>query len=96
VRKTNEQSLKDLIAIMLKQQKLKGKLNEVRLIDCWEKVMGPTIAQRTLEITLKDHTLYLKVASAPLKQELHFNTERVIELLNEALGENVVKNVILR
>ncbi|MBL7925979.1 MAG: DUF721 domain-containing protein [Bacteroidia bacterium] len=96
MRNNNEHSLKDLIAVMLKQQRLKNKLNEVRLIESWEKVMGPTIAQRTLEITLKNETLYLKIASAPLKQELRYNLARIVELLNESLGEAVIKEVVIQ
>lgn len=95
MRNTNEQSLKEVIAEMMHRQKLKGKLTEVRIRDCWEKVMGPTIAQRTLDIQLKNKTLYIKINSAPLKHELSFNLEKLIQLLNDEIGERVLEEIIL-
>jgi predicted nucleic acid-binding Zn ribbon protein len=95
MRNTNEQSLKQVIEEMMQRNKLKGKLTEVRIQECWEKVMGPTIAQRTLGLALKNKALYVKVNSAPLKHELSFNLPRLVQLINEEMGENVITEVIL-
>lgn len=95
MRNTNEQSLKQVIDEMMHRQKLKGKLTEVRIQECWEKVMGPTIAQRTLGIALKNKTLYVKVSSAPLKQELSFNLPKLMQLLNEEMTETVITEIVI-
>lgn len=95
MRNTNEQSLKEVIAEMMHRQKLKGKLTEVRIRDCWEKVMGPTITIRTLDIQLKERKLFVKINSAPLKQELSYNLDKLVKLLNDEMGENVVHEIIL-
>ncbi|MEO8148145.1 MAG: DUF721 domain-containing protein [Bacteroidia bacterium] len=95
MRNANEQSLKEVIAEMLHRQKLKGKLTEVRIRDCWEKVMGPTITNRTLDIQLKNRKLFIKINSAPLKHELTYNLEKLVKLLNDEIGENVLDEIVL-
>ena len=95
MRNTNEQSLKEVIAELLQRQKLKGKLTEVRIRDCWEKIMGPTIAKRTIEIHIKNKTLFIKINSAPLRHELSYNLDKLIKLLNDEIGETVITEIIL-
>ncbi len=95
MRNTNEQSLKQVINEIMHRQKLKGKLSEVRIRDSWEKVMGPTIANRTTELKLKDNILSIRINSAPLRHELTYNLDRVKQLLNEEIGEAVISQIIL-
>ena len=80
---------------MLHRQKLKGKLTEVRIRDCWEKIMGPTIANRTVDIHMKNKTLYIKINSAPLRHELTYNLDKVMKLLNDEIGEIAIAEIIL-
>jgi len=95
MRNSNEQSLKDVIQDLLNAYRLRGKLNEVRLIGAWEKVMGKTISMRTTEIFIRDKTLFIKVISSPLKHELHFHRTNVIKMLNDEVGEEVINNLVI-
>lgn len=95
MRNTNEKSLKEVIEEMLRIQRLKKKLTEVRIRESWEKIMGPTIAMRTLDIQVKNKTLLLKINSAPLKHELSFSKEKIIKLLNDELGEKAIEEVTI-
>jgi len=93
MRKSNEQSIKDVIGEILENQKLKGRLDEVRLRIAWEALMGKAVANRTHAIGLKDGTLTLRITSAPLREELHYSSDKILQLLNKEFGENVVKSV---
>lgn len=95
MRNSNEQSLKDVIQDLLNAYRLKGKLNEVRLIGSWEKVMGKTIAKRTTELFIRDKTLFIRVISSPLKQELHYSRTNVVKMLNDEAGEEVITNIVI-
>ena len=94
-RKSNEQTLKEVINEMLETYKLKGKLNEHRLITSWEKVMGAVIAKRTTDIFIRDKKLYLRLSSAALREELMYARAKIIDMMNAEVGEKVIEEVVL-
>ena len=93
---SNEQHLKDAISEFLKVSRLSGKLAEQKVIDGWEKLMGKMIANHTKQISISNKRLYLSLDSAPLKQELFYSREKIIKMLNEEAGEEVVREVVFR
>jgi hypothetical protein len=42
------------------------------------------------------HTLYITTTVAPLKQELLYQKEKIKQRVNEALGENVIREVVIQ
>lgn len=95
-KKNNEQSLKTVITQLLDTYRLRNKMNEIKIVDCWEKIMGTTIAKHTKHIYVHNGILYLYLTSAPLKQELFFAKEKIIELLNKTVKEKYIKEVVFR
>ena len=93
---SNEQSLKNAIGDFLKNANLSGKLAEQKVIDGWEKIMGKMIAKHTRQISIYDKKLFLQIDSAPLKQELFYSREKIIKMMNEEAGEEVIKEVVIR
>ena len=94
--KSNEQSLKDAIGSFLKTSRLSGKLANQKIIDGWEKIMGKMIAKHTKQITIYDKKLFLHLDSAPLKQELFYSREKIIQMLNEEADEEIIKEIVFR
>ena len=93
--KKNELSLGDAIKEMVNTYHLKDKLNQSNIIINWEKIMGKTIAQYTSNIYVKDQKLFLKVDSAPLKNELNYAKSKIIEIVNKEAGYAIIKDVII-
>ena len=93
---SNEQSLKNSIGDFLKTSNLSGKLAEQKVIDGWEMIMGKMIAKYTRQISIYDKKLFLQIDSAPLKQELFYSREKIIKMMNEEAGEEVIKEVVIR
>lgn len=75
---------------------MKPRLTEVRIQENWENLMGKTIARYTQSIQLIDHKLIVTTTVAPLKQELTYSKDKIIKLVNEMLGESIVKEVMIR
>lgn len=92
----NEQSLKNVIGTFLKSSRLSGKMAEQKIIDGWGKRMGPMIAKHTKEISIYDKKLFLHIDSAPLRQELFYSREKLVKMLNEEAGEEVIREIVLR
>ena len=95
LKKSNDQTLKEVISDLLNAYKLKGKMNEVRLIDSWEKVLGKMIANHTKKLSIKDKKLVVKLDSSVLRHELSFEKEKIIMLLNDEVGERVIEEIKL-
>lgn len=91
-----EYSLGDAMKQFLQQSRLKGQIQALQIEDVWEQIMGKTIAKYTDKIQIHGTTLYITTTVAPLKQELLYQKEKIVQRVNEALGENVVKEVVIR
>ena len=91
-----EFSMQDAIQAFLKQSRLKGNIQALQIEDVWEKIMGKTIAKYTDKIQIINQTLFIHSSVAPLKNELLYQKEKIVELVNEALGEKVIKEVVIK
>jgi predicted nucleic acid-binding Zn ribbon protein len=74
--------------------KLNVKMNEVRLYDAWDKVLGPTIAKHTVSKQLIEGRLIIRLDSAALRNELAFSKSKIIQSLNDTLGTKMVKEIM--
>lgn len=76
--------------------RLKGQIHAVRIEEVWEKLMGKTIARYTEKISISGDKLFITTFVAPLKQELLYQKENIIKRVNEALGEESIREVIIQ
>ncbi len=92
--KHNEHSLKDAINLLLKTYKLDERSLEKRMISSWEGVMGTMIAKHTTDIYIKHKQLFVKLASAALRNELTLAKSKIVKMLNDTIGHEVINDVI--
>ncbi|MEJ7827623.1 MAG: DUF721 domain-containing protein, partial [Segetibacter sp.] len=88
-----QMSIGEAIKEFLKKSRLKTGIQALQIEEIWEKMMGKTIAKYTDKIQIINHTLFIRTNVGPLKQELTYQKEKIIERVNEALGEKVIKEV---
>jgi len=93
-RNSGEKTLKEAITLSLESLRLKDKYLENVVAVRWEELVGRMIASRTSEIYVSNKKLYLRLSSAPLKQELIQGKQRIIDLVNENMEEMVISEVI--
>ena len=91
-----EYSMAEAMKQFLKQSRIKGYIQAFQVEEAWEKIMGKTIAKYTDEIKIHGQVLYISTTVAPLKNELLYQKEKIIERVNEALGEKVIKEVVIK
>ena len=95
-RKSNDSSLKEAMESMFKTYKLESKMNQVKLINAWEQVMGPAVAHRTIELKIIDQSLIVTLSSSSLRQELFMDKIKIIESLNEVVGTKVIADITFK
>lgn len=91
-----EFSLGDAMKQFLRQSKLQTGIRAVQIEELWEELMGKTIARYTDKIQVIGHTLFITTSMAPLKQELMYQKDKIMQRVNEAMGEKVVTEVVIR
>jgi predicted nucleic acid-binding Zn ribbon protein len=93
MKKDSSIHIKDALNQYLKNEKIDQQFNEKKLISMWNEMMGKPIASRTSSLFIKNKILFVKLTSAPLKQELTQAKPKVLELLEQKMGIAVVEDV---
>ena len=86
----------DALKEVVNKSRLKNGLRAAAIEEIWEATMGKTIAKYTEKLEIINHTLFITTHVAALKNELHFQRELIIQRLNEAFGEKVISNIVIR
>ncbi|MBC7874412.1 MAG: DUF721 domain-containing protein [Ferruginibacter sp.] len=91
-----EYSLGDAMKKFLESSRIKGGIQALQIEDVWEKIMGKTVARYTDKLQIIGDKLIITTNVAPLKNELLYQKEKIKQRVNEALGQNVVGEVIIK
>ena len=91
-----ELSMADAMQLFLKKSKLKTGIQAAQIQDVWATVMGKTIAKYTDKLQIIGHTLFITTTIAPLKNELIYQKDKIIKEVNIALGDNIIKEVVIK
>ena len=75
---------------------LADRLREADIWKFWPEVVGPTVAARAMPLRIIKGILTVAVSSGPWKQELGFLKGMMKEKLNDRLGGEVVKDIVLK
>jgi len=89
----NEQTLKEAISKLLDVYRLQNGLDETKLINKWDEVVGDLISKHTENLFIKNKKLYVKLDSPALKHELSFAREKLVQSLNKAIDKNVIEEI---
>jgi hypothetical protein len=89
-------SLGDAIKKFLDESRIKGGIQALQIEEVWEQIMGKTISKYTDKLKIINDTLFISTQVAPLKQELIFQKEKIIQRVNEALGKKVISKIVVQ
>ena len=95
-RMNNQSIVGDILNEIIKVNKLESGLNQISVVDAWKNLMGNGVNNYTQNVALRNETLYVELTSAVLRQELSYGKEKIIKMINEELGKEVVKYIVLR
>jgi len=90
------QPLGDVLEEVIEQLGLQDKMDEARVIETWAAVAGPDVNGVTESVWMNGTTLYVKITSAPWRQELHMNRRQWRKRLNEDLDAELVDEIVFR
>ncbi len=95
MKKSNDQPLSEVLQQMVHVFRLKPNLYKTKIENIWATMMGKTIAGYTRELRIQNNVLYVTIESSSLRSELHFGREKILKMLNEEIGEDFLKEVVI-
>ena len=91
-----EHSLQDILKEFIDVNKLNTGMDIIDVEKAWKNLLGNGVNNYTEEIVLKKGTLYVKLSSAVLRDELSYGKAKIIKMINENLGKEIVTSLVLR
>ena len=88
--------LGDALKQFVQGSRLKNGIQSAQIEAVWLEIMGITIAKYTDKIYIFNQKLFIQTSVGPLKNELGFQKNQIIERVNEKMGENTVTEVIIK
>jgi hypothetical protein len=92
-KQANLQRLGNVLQGILKEHNIFFDSEEQRLLEVWQKAVGPQISVQTRPDRLKRNTLFVKVSSSVWMHQLHILKQDIIEKINQLLGKELITNI---
>ncbi|MBT8289207.1 MAG: DUF721 domain-containing protein [Muriicola sp.] len=96
VRKKNNVSIGEALQEFISSNKLQKGLDKVLVKEAWVSLMGNGVNNYTTGLDLRNGTLFVSLSSSVLREELSLGKSKIVNLLNEEVGREVVKKIVLR
>lgn len=95
-RKSENLVLGDVLKDFITTNRLDTGLDKVNAKEAWDNVMGNAISKYTTDLKLDRETLYVQLSSSVLREELSYGIDKILKMLNEELGKDLIKKLVLR
>ena len=95
-RSKDQLSISDILKEFVDNNRLQPGLDKVNVKDAWAQMMGNGVNNYTTAIQLERDVLYVQLSSSVLREELSYGKDKIIKMLNESLGKEIIKKLVLR
>jgi len=94
-KKDDFKKISEVLGDIVAQKHIRIGIDKIKIQEAWRIVMGENIEKYTSNVRYKKGVLSIKLKSSVLKEELFFEKEKVIKLLNENLGKKYIQEIKL-
>ena len=96
MRKNNTNNVGDIIRRLMKNPKLAEKMDELDALDVWKELIGGNLQKFVIDAKIHKGNLYVKLSSSVLRNELSYKKNELKKQINQKLGKEIVKEIILK
>ena len=86
-------SVAELLLSNLRRQGLETPLLQKRLVESWPNVVGSVISRYTINIYIRNQTLFVHLSSPALRADLSMRRKELVDRLNAAVGSRVIVDI---
>jgi len=95
VKRTNTQTLGEVIKEYFKALGLDKKMKEISVINRWEEIIGRQVARATKDIFIEKSVLYLKIDSSVIKNEILMLKKGLIKKINDEAEIVIITDIVV-
>ena len=95
-RKFEPQSIGKVLDQIVNSEALKTGITNTRVKDLWFELLGSHMTNYTDKVLLKGNTVIVSLNNAALREELSYGKEKIRKMMNEQLGSELLKKIVLR
>ena len=96
MRGDNTSNVGDVIRKLMKNPKLADKMDELDALDVWKELIGDNLQKFVVGAKMYKGNLHVKLSSSVLRNELSYQKSELKERINQKLGKEIVKEIILK
>ena len=96
MKRTEARNIGQIIQDVLKREHLDVALDEHRACALWPQIVGDGINCYTIKRYVNNGVMTVHLSSASLKAELSINRTTIIQRINEALGRDIIHEIIFK
>jgi hypothetical protein len=93
MKRTDAKQVGEIIQAMIAATGQERTYDEQRICYLWPEIVGPAVNRYTMRRYVDRRTLHVYLSSASLKNDLLYMRERLVGLLNEAAGGQIIDNI---
>lgn len=95
-RKNDNLPLGEALREFIRENKLQKGMDKVNAREAWINLMGKGVNNYTTDVELRNGVLFVSLSSSVLREELSHGKSKIIDLLNEELGRDLIRELVLR
>lgn len=88
-------TMDELVNLYLEQMGLSRQFKEREVCQVWPDVVGGMIASRTKSLRISEGKVFVSFTFSVVKNEILMVKEGLIKALNDRVGDNVVKDIVV-
>ena len=96
MRGNNTNNVGDIIRKLMKNPKLAEKMDELDALDVWKELIGDKLKKFVVSAKMNKGNLHVKLSSSVLRNELSYKKSELKDQINQKLGKEIVKEIILK
>lgn len=96
MRRIKPQNIKDLLQLYIQKRGVSGALQNGQIYSTWTKVVGENLASYTKHRYFAGGVLYCTIESSVARTHLNLRKDEIASKMNELLGKEVVKQIVIR
>lgn len=96
MKRTEAKNIGQIIDELLKRENLDIALDEHRASAMWPQIVGDGINRYTIKRYVNNGVMTVHLSSASLSNELMLNRASIIQRINEALGREIIHEIIFK
>ena len=94
-RENESMKIEDLMKVMIKQNNLTKGMRQMDVREAWKKLMGNGVMSYTESVQLQNKTLVVKLKSSVLREELSYGKDKIVAMINQEMGEELISKIML-